>query len=399
MRARVVVVVTALTLGGVATAPARAFLPSVCNAVPALPDTRAMVTYADRAAALRAVRAAGGTVTGRIAEIGALQVAFGSAALRDAALPVLRATPGVESADAERTFRPHRKPNDPFLTYQWGLTKVGAPRAWDRETGAKGTVTVAVLDTGVALTHPDLMGRVLRGKNVVDNTDDPRDDHGHGTHVAGIVAAKVNNRVGIAGVSWGSPILAVKVLGADGSGSDCDIALGVVSATDAGAKVLNMSLGAEGAPCGAVLGKAVEYARDAGAVPIASSGNSGNKGNPQSTPANCPGVLAVGATDSRDKVAKFSTHHSWVGVSAPGVGIFSTTFDPKTERNSYASWSGTSMAAPFVSGVAALLLARNPSWTPDQVIDRIVATADDRGVNGKDDFYGAGRLNAARALG
>ncbi len=378
--------------------PAAAFLPSVCYAVPATAEQRALVAY-DRApaAAVRAVEAAGGRVVGRINELGVVEAMFGSRALRDAALPVLAAAPGVRYADPEHVYTTTKTPRDPYLKHQWGLFKVGAPKAWDKETG-RTPVVVAVLDTGVDLLHPDLKGRVTAGRNVADNDDNPQDHHGHGTHVAGIVAASTNNRVGVAGMSWGAKLLAVKVLADDGEGSDCDIALGMVSAADAGAKVLNMSLGSEGVECGFVAQAAVDYVRDKGALPVVSSGNGARKGNKVTSPASCAGVLAVGATDQNDRVAVFSTHHSYVGVSAPGVGIVSTYIDPKTGNRTYASMSGTSMAAPFVSGLAALLMAKNPTWTPDQVMDRIVKTSKDRGLRGKDPYYGAGRIDAARAL-
>ncbi|HWL36414.1 MAG TPA: S8 family serine peptidase [Frankiaceae bacterium] len=401
MRARIVLVAASLIAGGVVAAPATALLPSVCNVAAAPVDTRAMVAYDASPAALRAVRAAGGRVVGGIERLDVLQVAFPSRVARDAALPVVRRAPGVRYAEAERVFSVHRNPNDTFWRYQWGLFKIGAMKAWNKETGGKTPVTVAVLDTGVDLKHPDLAGRVIAGDDIVANDPDPSDDHGHGTHVAGIVAAKTNNRVGVAGMSWGAKVLAVKVLAANGEGSDCDIALGMVGAADAGARVLNMSLGSTGTRCGLVTQAAIDYARDAGSLPVVSAGNSGSAkdGNPVTTPANCDGVLTVGATDPADKIAKFSTHHPYVDVSAPGVGILSTGYQAMTGRHTYVAMSGTSMAAPYVAGLAALLMSRNPTWTPDQVMDRIVKTSDDRGTRGKDDYFGAGRVNAARAIG
>ena len=391
-------VAAVLASGCLVSTPARAYLPSVCSTVPKTADQRALVAY-DRSpnAAVRAVTAAGGTIVGRINELGVVEAAFGSRALRDAALPVLAASPGVRYADPEHTYTTTKTPRDPYLSRQWGLFKVGAPKAWDRETG-RTPVVVAVLDTGVDLKHPDLKTRVTAGRNVVDNNDDPQDHHSHGTHVAGIIAAATNNRVGVAGMSWGAKVLAVKVLSDSGEGSDCDLALGMLSAADAGAKVLNMSLGSEGIECGLVTQAALDYARDKGALPVVSAGNGARKGNKVNSPANCAGVLAVGATDRNDRIATFSTHHPYVGVSAPGVAIVSTYVSPKTKKSGYAAMSGTSMAAPFVSGLAALLYAKHPTWTPDQVRNRIVSTADDRGLRGKDQYYGAGRINAARAL-
>ncbi len=389
---------TVLAGGGLVATPVSALLPSVCSVVPSLADTAALVAYDDAGPATRAVVASGGQVVGRIAELQVVEAAFPSEAVRDAALPLLRRAPGVRYADAEHAYQAARKPNDPYFSYQWGVFTTGANRAWDREIGTTSPVTVAVLDTGVDLQHPDLKGRVSKGRNIVDNTDDPSDDNSHGTHVAGIIAASANNRVGVAGLSWGAQVLAVKVLDAAGSGSDCDIALGMITAVQAGAKVLNLSLGADGVPCGAVMQAAVDLATQNGAVTVAAAGNNAKKGNHSNTPANCQDVLAVGATDARDKIAPFSTHQPYVGVSAPGVGVLSTYYDPKTRRHTYASLSGTSMATPFVAGLAALLLSKHRDWTPDQVKSRIASTADDKGPHGRDDYYGAGRVNAARAL-
>lgn len=401
MRTTTALLAAVLAYGGGVAAPAHAWLPSVCNVVAMDSESRALVAYdADGGRRVaRAVAAAGGRVVGGIPGLDVLQVSFGSRAARDAALPVVERAPGVRGVQAERGAQAHKAPNDPYLPFQWGLTKIGARRAWDRETGATAPVTVAVLDSGIDLAHPDLAGRLVPGRDVVNDDLDPMDDHGHGTVVAGIVGARTHNKVGIAGTSWGARLLPVKVLDESGGGSDCDIAYGMVWAADAGADVLNLSLGSDGVVCGVVTQYAVDYARGAGAVVVASAGNGGADGNPTSSPANCSGVVGVGATDSRDKVASFSTHHPYVDVSAPGVAIVSTAFDPRQQRRYYASFNGTSMSAGFVSGLAALLLARNPSWTPDQVAQRMAATADDRGTRGKDDYYGSGRINAARALG
>ncbi|HVF03752.1 MAG TPA: S8 family serine peptidase [Frankiaceae bacterium] len=400
MRTTTAVLAAVLAYGGAVAAPADAWLPSVCNAVAMESGSSALVAYDARggARAARAATAAGGLVVGGIPALNVLQVSFGSPVARDAALPLVARAPGVRGVQAESVARAHKAPNDPLLRYQWGLAKIGAPRAWDRETGATAAVTVAVLDSGIDLAHPDLAGRLVPGRDVVNDDLDPMDDHGHGTVVAGIVGARTHNKAGVAGTSWGARLLPVKVLDETGGGSDCDIAYGMVWAADAGADVLNLSLGSDGVRCGIVTQYAVDYARSAGAVVVAAAGNAGANGNPTSSPANCSGVLAVGATDQRDKVASFSTHHAYVDVSAPGVGVVSTAFDPRQGRRYYAAFHGTSMSAAFVSGLAALLLARNPSWTPDQVAARIVATADDRGPRGTDDYFGAGRINAARAL-
>jgi subtilisin family serine protease len=341
-----------------------------------------------------AVRRLGGTVAGRIDRIGAIEVALPAGT--PAALTALRAVPGVRWAEREHLVRASRSVNDPFQKHQWGLKAVGAFGAWDRETGNRNPVTVAVLDTGIDLAHPDLVARVTDGTNELGGTTS-LDDNGHGTHVGGIIAASTNNRVGVAGMSWGARLLAVKVLNDKGEGTDCSVVNGYLDAVDAGAKVINMSLGADAA-CPIAYGLAVRYGQDKNVVPVAASGNSGDDGNPTESPASCEGVVAVGALDDHGKVATFSGHKPYVALSAPGVYVLSTYIDTKTESHVYGIASGTSMASPFVAGLAALLLSAHPDWTAQQVRDRMTSTARDLGPKGKDEFYGAGRIDAAKAL-
>lgn len=392
MRTRSLTALAAVA-GSLLATPAHATLPGFCFLAPRVAAESGALVRGDASV----VRGAGGAVVGRIPALGAVEAAFPTRAARDEGVRALRAA-GVVAQPEHVYTATSTKPNDPMLKWQWGLAKVGAQKAWDRDIGTSSPVLVAVLDTGVDLKHPDLLGHVTAGKNVADNTDDPTDNHGHGTHVAGIIAASTNNKVGVAGMSWGAQVLAVKVLGADGAGSDCDIALGIVDAVQAGAKVLNLSLGADGAPCDQVTQAAIDYALRQGALPVIAAGNGAKKGNKSSSPANCDGAFPVGATDANDRVAAFSTHQPYVAISAPGVSVLSTYLDAKTGKHTYAFLSGTSMATPMVAGLAALLLSEHGTWTPQQVRDRIVATADDKGARGKDPYYGAGRINAARAL-
>jgi subtilisin family serine protease len=345
----------------------------------------------------RVVAAAGGTVTGRIAPLGVVQVRFATPAAAARGVALLRATPGVRWAEPEVTFHADAAPSDPLLRRQWGLAKIGAPRAWDREVGTSNPVTVAILDTGIAFGHPDLQGRTAAGLDVVNNDTDPVDDQFHGTHVAGIVGAATDNRVGVAGVSWGAKLLAEKVLNSKGSGGTCGIAAAMVHAVTNGAKVLNLSLGSTTAACPAVITEAVAYATKRGALVLASSGNKAQSGNPVQYPAGCDGVVAVGATDVHDKAAKFSTHHPYVALSAPGVDVLST-YRGSNGSSEYAILSGTSMATPYAAGLAALLFAAHPDWTPAQVTARMEGTASDLGPRGRDEWFGYGRIDARRAL-
>jgi subtilisin family serine protease len=305
--------------------------------------------------------------------------------------------PGVAWAEVDRPVHALRTPNDPMLVQQWALDDVHAPNAWNVETGRRNHVLVAVLDTGVDASHPDLMGHIRAGSDFVDGDSDPSDEFGHGTAVSGVIAASTNNKVGVAGISWGATVLAERVLGKDGSGSMCTVAFGIVDAVDAGAKVLNLSLGGAGEACPLIMSKALEYAHDHGVLVVVSAGNDGLKGNPVDYPAGCSGAFAVGATDTRDRKAGFSEYGPQIDITAPGVGILTTVRDDKG-RHGYAFEAGTSVAAPIVTGGAALLLSLHPSWTPDQVRARLVATARDLGKRGRDDYFGAGIVDLGRAL-
>jgi len=280
--------------------------------------------------------------------------------------------------------------SDPYRANQWDVAKVRATDAWSSSTGAG--VTVAVLDTGVAASHPDLAGQVLTGKNMITGqAGNTTDSFGHGTHVAGTIAAATGNGVGVSGLAPDTKILPVKVLGDNGGGMMSDVANGITWAADNGAKVINMSLGSRG-QTGAVT-NAIAYARSKGAVVVAAAGNYRSYGSPISYPAADPGVIAVAATDSSDHYGSFSNAGSYVDIAAPGVGILSTV-----PSNGYSYYNGTSMAAPHVAALAALLLAKKPSLTPDQVEQAMESTAVDLGPAGKDVDYGYGRIDAVAAL-
>lgn len=290
-------------------------------------------------------------------------------------------------------------PNDPMFARQYAPQITRAVEAWSASTG-KGVVT-AIVDTGVDTGHPDLAAHMVGGWNTVDNNENARDDHGHGTHCAGIAAALANNKVGVAGIAPDATIMPVKVLGGDGSGSDETVANGIIWAADHGAKVISLSLGGPGES--QVLGEAVAYALKKGAAIIAAMGNDGT--NEKSYPAAYPGVVAVGATNKQDRIADFSQYGDWISVSAPGVGILSTFPTYKVAMNdygfpmTYATLDGTSMATPAVSGAAAVIRARFPALDPAQIKARLEKSADK--VSGQADFdqhYGYGRINVLKAI-
>jgi thermitase len=290
-------------------------------------------------------------------------------------------------------------PNDPEWSLQWGPQKIAADWAWNT-TGGDLSVLVAVVDTGIDYNHPDLAANyVPLGYDWVNNDPNPMDDYGHGTHVAGIIAAAINNSIGIAGLAQ-VRIMAEKVMDASGSGSSSDIARGIVHAVDRGAKIVNLSLGS---PLNSeLMHEAVKYAYDHGVLVVAAAGNDAT--NAKSYPAAYNEVVAVTATDKLDKPATFTNYGDWVTVAAPGVDILSTmptyhvTLNDEGYAMNYDSLSGTSMASPHVAGVAALIWSRFPNMTRDQVQAQLQYSADDLGQPGFDIYYGFGRIDARRAV-
>ena len=305
-------------------------------------------------------------------------------------------------------------PNDPDFDKQWALRKVGALCAWDRTTGSA-EVIVAIVDSGVDPTHPDLVDRLRTdGYDFVDNDSDPRDENGHGTHVAGIVAAVLNNNEGVAGLAPGVTILPVRVMDARGRGSDRAIARGIRFSADKGAKVINLSLGATltlnaDEPL-ALVNDAIVYAQQQGALVVVAAGNDAVP-LPNAIAVDNPDVLVVAATDERDRKAPFSNSGPWVAVSAPGVHILSTmpTYEvfltsdrlPPDERfrRNYDYMSGTSQATPYVAALAALLFSANPDWSPAQVAETIRSNATNiRDLNPRFEL-GTGRIDACKSFG
>lgn len=282
--------------------------------------------------------------------------------------------------------------NDPLSTFQYPLSKVNAFGAWDITTGSS-AVTVAVLDTGVNANHPDLAGRVLPGQDFFRGGTDTSDPVGHGTHIAGIIAASGDNGIGIAGMCWQCKILPVRV-GDDRGLSDDAITNGIRWAVDNGARILNLSFG--GTSDSPSIHEAIKYAVQKNVLVVAAAGNEADEGNPVEYPAAYDEVIAVGATDDNDQHAFFSQVQSYVDVSAPGWNIPGT--GSQFDANGYGSETGTSFAAPYVVGEAALLLSVNPSLDVNALRNLIVSTADDLGDPGPDPKFGAGRINAARAV-
>ncbi|KMK76635.1 peptidase S8 [Alkalihalobacillus pseudalcaliphilus] len=266
-------------------------------------------------------------------------------------------------------------------TVPWGIAQVQAPQA--HELGHSGSGTkVAVLDTGIA-EHADLF--IHGGASFVAGEPDYHDLNGHGTHVAGTIAA-LNDGAGVIGVAPDAELYAVKVLGASGSGSVSSIAQGLEWAGDNGMDVANLSLGS---PVGSdTLEQAVNYATDSGVLVVAASGNSGS--GTVSYPARYDNAFAVGATDQVNNRASFSQYGTGLDIVAPGVEVESTYLNGE-----YASLSGTSMATPHVAGVAALIKAKNPMLSNEEIRQQLVQTATPLGSA---DMYGSGLVNAEVAV-
>ena len=257
--------------------------------------------------------------------------------------------------------------NDPRAGEQYSLSRMAVPQAWDTARGDG--IVIAVVDSGVDFDHHDLTGKaVSRGRDLVDNDNDATDTHGHGTHVASIAAAATDNGVGMAGVGYAARLLPVRVLGVNGSGGTATIAEGIAWAADNGARVINLSLGSSYPS--QTLQAAVEYAAGKGALVVCAAGNNGN--SQPLYPAAYPACLAVGATDSADRLAGFSNRGAaWVDVAAPGAGVLGAL-----RGGGWQAWDGTSMAAGQVSGVAALVWSAHPTWTAAQVRQAIETTTD-----------------------
>jgi subtilisin family serine protease len=293
----------------------------------------------------------------------------------------------VEFAEADEIVAADLVPNDPLYTGQWGLPAVSAPQAWDVTSGSSGVV-IAVLDTGMDMSHPDLTRRAIPGYDFVNRDADASDDHGHGTLVAGIAGADTNNAAGVAGVDWAAKIMPVKVLDASGSGYMSTVAEGIVWAADRGAAVINMSL--SGATGTSTLKSACDYAYAKGVVLVAAAGNEGT--DAPRYPAAYDSVISVGSLSGETR-SSYSSYGSTLELMAPGGLIYTTQ-----RGGAYVRASGTSMAAPFVSGLTALMRAADPAVTPTRIRQVLADTATDLGSAGWDAEYGWGRIDMAKAL-
>ncbi|MCL5957745.1 MAG: S8 family peptidase [Chloroflexi bacterium] len=299
----------------------------------------------------------------------------------------LRAKPSVLRVDDDLVVEATRKSGGTTTAPQvipWGVSKISAPQAWTKSTGAG--VRVGVLDTGISTSHPDL--KVWGGTNTINPTRSFNDDNGHGSHVAGIIAAK-NNSLGVVGVAPDAQLYAVKALDRNGSGWLSDIIEGLDWSIAHNINVVNMSLGSSAD--NQSFHDAISRAYDAGITLVAAAGNSGPTANSVNYPARYPEVIAVSASDQSNNITSWSSRGPEVDLIAPGASIYSTF-----KGSSYATLSGTSMAAPHVTGVAALRIAIDPKHSPAHIASVLKSNADNLGLTS--DQQGSGLVDALRVV-
>lgn len=283
--------------------------------------------------------------------------------------------------------------NDPGAKSQWAVSSTNSNLVWDK-IDQKEQVKVAVIDSGVDYNHPDLKGKidVKNGYDFVNDDNDPMDDNGHGTHVAGIIAANMNNDEGIVGITGDLDvsILPIKAMDKDGSGDLNNVTKGIIYAVDKGVDIINLSLG--GVDDDDNLKEAIEYAIEKNVLVIAAAGN--DKRNCDNyTPAGIEGVYTVGASSIINKMARFSNFGTSIDIAAPGISILSTV-----PGGGYEAWDGTSMAAPVVTGVAAMLIAEDNTITVNEIKTILDETAKDMLKDGYDILSGNGFIDSLKAF-
>jgi thermitase len=302
----------------------------------------------------------------------------------------LSAHPQIKHAELDRRVKSSFSPTDPYFGSEWHLPKVGAPNAWDTSQGAG--VTIAILDSGVDATHPDLSPNMVPGYNFYSNNTDTTDACGHGTAVAGVAAAATNNGTGVAGVAGQSRIMPIRVAYFDSTQNGCyayysTVINGLTYAADHGARVANVSYG--GLAASSTVQSAAQYMKGKGGLVFVSAGNDGINANVASTST----MIPVSATDSNDSIASWSTYGAFVALSAPGAGIWTTS-----QGGIYQAWTGTSFSSPLTAGVAALMMAANPALDGTKIESLMYTTAVDLGAAGRDIYYGYGRVDAAAGV-
>jgi subtilisin family serine protease len=326
--------------------------------------------------------------------VGAIDVAEDAS---EAVLSSVRQSGLFEYAERDYYGQTGSAPNDPSYASQWHLPRIGGPSAWTISTGSS-SVIVALVDSGVYSQHPDLSAKIVPGWNFVKGNADTSDVLGHGTAIAGTIAAATNNGIGVAGVNWRSLVMPLVAVDSNGFAAYSNIAAAIQYAADRGVRVINVSIG--GTAPSLTLQRAVDYAWSKGSLVFASAMNEAV--SEPYYPAACAHAIAVSATDSNDRLASFSNFGSWITLSAPGAGILTTA-----AGGGYSYGNGTSLASSIAAGVAALVFSINPALTNEEALSILKATADvpagqmpsaagDAGA--PDPYFGWGRVNAYRAM-
>lgn len=297
----------------------------------------------------------------------------------------LQGHPHIKFAELDQKAKAVFVPNDPYLGSEWHIAKINASAAWDYATGAG--VTIAIIDTGVEATHPDLASQLVAGYNFYDNNTNTSPVNGHGTWVAGTAAGTINNGLGVAAVAGNAKIMPLRVVDSAGVGYWSSIASAITYAADKGARVANASF--ENLLSSSSVLSAAAYMKSKNGLVVIAAGNSGT--NPGLTPSTS--VISVSATDSNDAFCTWSSYGNYVTVSAPGTPIYTTGLG-----GTYVQVKGTSFSSPIVAGTIALMMTANPKLANTEIEKLLYSTSVDLGAAGRDIYYGYGRVDAGAAV-
>jgi subtilisin family serine protease len=330
------------------------------------------------------LKAQGGYSAGTLANVDVDIVRVPAGSERDV-VAKLKGSKHVRFAEVDQLMPAAATVNDPSYPNEWHLPQISAPTAWNYTMGSG--VTIAILDTGVDGTHPDLAPNMVAGYNFYDGNTNTADVNGHGTAVAGAAAAAANNGIGVAGVAGAAKIMPLRVADPSAYAMWSTTAQAINYAADHGARIVNLSY--QGAAASSTIQSAASYLRSKGGVLFVAAGNTGALDS--TTPTNLMEV--VSATDTGDTFATFSTYGPFVTISAPGNNILTTAMG-----GGYQYWWGTSLATPVAAGTAALIVAKRPDFTAAQIDSTLQQSATDLGAAGRDNYFGFGRVNAGAAV-
>ena len=331
------------------------------------------------------VKQHGGKQVGKIEGINVRVIQLPPQASEKAVEALLKNNKHLKFAERDRLLKPEATANDTYYANAWHLPKIGAPTAWDVSQGQ--SMTIAILDSGVDATHPDLAPNLVAGWNFYDNNSNTADVYGHGTQVAGAAAAASNNALGVSSVAGMAKIMPIRVTDTSGMGSLSQMASGITWAADRGARVANLSFAAAGGY--ATVQSAAQYMKNKGGLVVTAAGNSGT----EQTFAPSASTIVVSATTSADAKASWSSYGSFVDIAAPGVSIWTTK-----RGGTYGAISGTSLATPVTAGVVGLMMAANPALGATDIESLLLSTAKDIGTAGFDKLFGNGRVDALAAV-